>query len=122
MKKSDWRYIVDTLLFLCIFGISFIGILLAFFLPKGPAVDPYYPHDPSRPALVIRGGEYLVGLWDSTRRYGVSYGGNAHGFRVVVGEAPGKSPRPTTKAPDKPAPRKEVKPTSKKQPAPADPV
>ncbi|MBN1221758.1 MAG: DUF4405 domain-containing protein [Candidatus Aminicenantes bacterium] len=39
MKKTDWQYIVDTLLFLCIFGISFIGILLAFFLPKGPSVS-----------------------------------------------------------------------------------
>jgi len=37
MKKSDWKYFVDTLLFICIFGISFIGILMAFFLPKGPA-------------------------------------------------------------------------------------
>jgi len=37
MKKSDWQYLVDTLLFICIFGISFIGILMAFFLPKGPA-------------------------------------------------------------------------------------
>lgn len=38
MKKADWQYLVDTLLFLCISGISFIGILLAFFLPKGPSV------------------------------------------------------------------------------------
>jgi len=37
MKKSDWQYLIDTLLFLCICGISFIGILLAFFLPEGPS-------------------------------------------------------------------------------------
>jgi hypothetical protein len=36
MKKSDWQYLVDTLLFICIFGISFIGVLLAFFLAEGP--------------------------------------------------------------------------------------
>jgi len=38
MKKTDWKYVVDTLLFLCMFGISFIGILMGFFLPKGPTV------------------------------------------------------------------------------------
>jgi len=37
MKKSDWQYLVDSLLFICMFGISFIGILMAFFLPKGPS-------------------------------------------------------------------------------------
>lgn len=37
MKKSDWQYLVDTLLFISFFGISFIGILMAFFLPKGPS-------------------------------------------------------------------------------------
>lgn len=36
MKKSDWQYLVDTLLFLCIVGITFIGILMGFLLPKGP--------------------------------------------------------------------------------------
>jgi len=38
MKKSDWQYIVDTLLFICMFGIAFIGILMAFFLAEGPTV------------------------------------------------------------------------------------
>lgn len=36
MKKSDWQYLVDTLLFICIVGIAFIGFLLGLFLPKGP--------------------------------------------------------------------------------------
>lgn len=36
MKKSDWQYIVDTLLFICIVGIAFIGFLLGLVLPKGP--------------------------------------------------------------------------------------
>ena len=45
MKKNDWRYIIDTLLFICMFGIFFIGILLAFFLAEGPTVreqDKYF--------------------------------------------------------------------------------
>lgn len=37
MKKTDWQYLVDTLLFLCIVGIVFIGFLMGFVLPKGPA-------------------------------------------------------------------------------------
>ncbi len=37
MKKADWQYLVDTLLFICIVGIALIGILLAFFIPKGPS-------------------------------------------------------------------------------------
>ena len=36
MKKTDWQYLVDTLLFLCIMGIAFIGILMGLVLPKGP--------------------------------------------------------------------------------------
>jgi hypothetical protein len=36
MKKSDWQYVVDTLLFLCIVAIALIGFLMGFFLPKGP--------------------------------------------------------------------------------------
>jgi hypothetical protein len=37
MKKTDWQYLVDTLLFLCIVGIIFIGFLMGLVLPKGPA-------------------------------------------------------------------------------------
>jgi hypothetical protein len=37
MKKADWQYLVDSLLFICIAGIAMIGILLAFFIPKGPS-------------------------------------------------------------------------------------
>ncbi len=37
MKKTDWQYLVDTLLFLCVVGIVFIGFLMGFVLPKGPA-------------------------------------------------------------------------------------
>ena len=38
MKKSDWQYLVDSLLFICIIGIVFIGFLLGLFIPKGPYV------------------------------------------------------------------------------------
>lgn len=38
MKKSDWQYLVDTFLFICMFGIASIGILMAFFLGEGPTV------------------------------------------------------------------------------------
>jgi hypothetical protein len=37
MKKADWQYLVDSLMFICILGIAIIGILLAFFIPKGPS-------------------------------------------------------------------------------------
>jgi len=36
MKKTDWQYLVDTLLFLCIVGIVVIGFLMGLFIPKGP--------------------------------------------------------------------------------------
>ncbi len=39
MKKTDWQYLVDTLLFFCIVGIIFIGFLMGFFLPKGPTAQ-----------------------------------------------------------------------------------
>jgi hypothetical protein len=35
MKKSDWQYLVDTLLFICIVGIAFIGFLMGLIIPKG---------------------------------------------------------------------------------------
>ena len=38
MKKSDWQYLIDTLLFICMLGIAFIGILMGFFLATGPSV------------------------------------------------------------------------------------
>lgn len=38
MKKSDWQYLIDTLLFICMFGIAFIGILMGFFLAEGPTI------------------------------------------------------------------------------------
>jgi hypothetical protein len=38
MRKTDWQYLVDTLLFICMFGIAFIGILMGFFLAEGPTV------------------------------------------------------------------------------------
>jgi len=87
--------------------------------PKGPAVDPHFPPKRGKVTLVIRGGEYLVGLWDSTRRYGVSYAGNAHGFRVVVtAPAPETTTRPAS--PAKPAPRKAAAPPAG-APTDADP-
>ena len=36
MKKTDWQYLVDTLLFICIVGIAFIGFLMGLVIPKGP--------------------------------------------------------------------------------------
>ncbi len=39
MKKTDWQYLVDTLLFLCIVGIVFIGFLMGFVIPKGPTAQ-----------------------------------------------------------------------------------
>jgi len=37
MKKADWKYLVDTLLFLSVVGIVLIGLLLAFGVAEGPA-------------------------------------------------------------------------------------
>jgi hypothetical protein len=36
MKKSDWQYIIDTLLFICITGIAIIGFLMGLVIAKGP--------------------------------------------------------------------------------------
>ncbi len=36
MKKSDWQYLVDSLLFICIAGIAVIGFLMGLVIPKGP--------------------------------------------------------------------------------------
>lgn len=37
MKESDWRYSVDVILFICLGGMTLIGILLGFVIPTGPA-------------------------------------------------------------------------------------
>lgn len=39
MKKSDWQYLVDTLLFLSIVGIALIGFLMGLVIPKGPTAQ-----------------------------------------------------------------------------------
>jgi len=36
MKESDWRYLVDALLFICLGGMTLIGILLGLVIPAGP--------------------------------------------------------------------------------------
>ncbi len=36
MRKTDWQYLVDTILFLCIVGIVFIGFLIGLVIPRGP--------------------------------------------------------------------------------------
>jgi hypothetical protein len=36
MKLSDWRYLVDALLFICLVGMVFIGILLGLVIAEGP--------------------------------------------------------------------------------------
>jgi hypothetical protein len=38
MKESDWRYIVDAILYVCLGGMTLIGILLGLVVPAGPAV------------------------------------------------------------------------------------
>lgn len=38
MKKSDWQFLVDTLLFLSIVSIAVIGFLMGLVVPKGPSV------------------------------------------------------------------------------------
>ena len=48
MKKTDWQYLVDTLLFLCIVGIVFIGFLMGLVIPKGPTA--------------AEGAKYFLGL------------------------------------------------------------
>jgi hypothetical protein len=37
MKRSDWKYLVNTLLFISLAGMVFIGLLMGFFLGEGPA-------------------------------------------------------------------------------------
>ena len=37
MKKTDWQYLVDTLLFICMVGIILIGLLLGLVIPEGPS-------------------------------------------------------------------------------------
>jgi hypothetical protein len=37
MKKADWQYLVNTLLFICLVGIVLIGLLLGLVIPQGPA-------------------------------------------------------------------------------------
>ena len=37
MKESDWRYVVDAFLFVCLGGMTLIGILLGLVIPAGPA-------------------------------------------------------------------------------------
>lgn len=36
MKDSDWRYVVDAILYVCLGGMTLIGIMLWFVLPAGP--------------------------------------------------------------------------------------
>jgi len=36
MKRSDWQYIVDTLLFICFIGIAIVGFLMGLVIPRGP--------------------------------------------------------------------------------------
>jgi hypothetical protein len=37
MQRTDWKYLIDVLLFLSIFGIVAIGVLLGFVIPRGPS-------------------------------------------------------------------------------------
>jgi hypothetical protein len=36
IKESDWRYVVDALLFICLVGMVFIGVLLGLVISEGP--------------------------------------------------------------------------------------
>lgn len=45
MKKTGWKYLIDVLMFFCMTGMIFIGILLGFVLAEGPRVreaDKYF--------------------------------------------------------------------------------
>ena len=35
LSRTDWKYIVDTLMFLCVVGIVLIGLLMGFVIPEG---------------------------------------------------------------------------------------
>jgi hypothetical protein len=37
LSRTDWKYLVDTLMFLSLLGIVAIGLLVAFVIPEGPA-------------------------------------------------------------------------------------
>ncbi len=37
MKKNDWKYLIDTLMFVSLLGIVVVGLLLAFVIPRGSA-------------------------------------------------------------------------------------
>ena len=39
MNKNDWKYVVDTLMFISLLGIVVVGLLLAFVIPRGSAPD-----------------------------------------------------------------------------------
>jgi hypothetical protein len=39
MKRTNWQYLVDTLLFISVIGLVVIGFLLAFVIPKGPVAS-----------------------------------------------------------------------------------
>jgi len=34
MSRNSWKYLIDSLLFICLAGIVFIGILLGLVIPK----------------------------------------------------------------------------------------
>ena len=36
MQESDWRYIIDVILFICLGGMTLIGVLLGLVIPAGP--------------------------------------------------------------------------------------
>jgi len=48
MSRTDWKYLVDTLLFICIVGIALIGFLMGLVIPKGPGAS--------------EGAKYFLGL------------------------------------------------------------
>lgn len=37
LSRTDWKYAVDTLMFLAFLGVVVIGVLMAFVIPEGPA-------------------------------------------------------------------------------------
>ncbi|NOR15544.1 MAG: DUF4405 domain-containing protein [Candidatus Aminicenantes bacterium] len=39
MKKTDWKYLVDVLMFLSMIGIILLGLLMAFAMKSGPMVN-----------------------------------------------------------------------------------
>jgi len=39
LTRTDWKYLIDRLKFLCILGMGVIGVFLGLFIPRGTAAE-----------------------------------------------------------------------------------